>query len=281
MKISHFDIRAPDTKPPDGRDWTQLWHGHHRLTECWNDDLTNKSEQDFERDCFLSILSDVRKDKVTMIEVGAGFGEWNLALAGVIDHKLINIASKSYQCLAVEAEPTHFGWCKEHLNVQDIKGTAIFGAVSNRNGRCRFNASTLPAEHYGQSMSFAINPGSVRERVSQTILGLRNFVRGKAVSVPMYTLDTLISEFGCTDIVHVDAQGAELKVVEGATNAIRRELIDYWLIGVHKQEYNEVLRRMLRSRYECVVDLVPDSMNVVDGRTVECGDGIQLWKRRT
>ena len=276
MKIQHFDIQAPNTKPPKG--WTQLWSGKLRLTECWNDTLTNVSEQEFERDCFLSVLNDIEREEVSLIEVGAGYGEWCLALAGTIENKLIDCVPTKYKCLAIEAEPKHYEWCRKHFAAQHINGNVIFGAVSNKNGECRFNSETNPAKHYGQSMSFAINEGSLRERVSQTLVGVRNLVKGKAVKVPMFTLDSLIREHA--NIVHMDVQGAELKVLEGARESIERGLIDYWLIGTHKREYNDVIKRMLEHKYECVVSLLPFSTNAFDGRVVKCNDGIQLWRRR-
>jgi len=107
MKIKHFDIQTPKSSPRWGNDWLQMWHGNHRLAKCWDDKLTNTSERDFEIDCFLSILAEIKKDSVRMFELGAGYGEWCLALDGVLKHKLIQTQIKSYRCLAIEAEPTH------------------------------------------------------------------------------------------------------------------------------------------------------------------------------
>lgn len=272
--IRHFNIQTPNTIPPDNRSWLRMWYGNHRLTECWDGDTTGSSERNFEIDCFLSILAEIKKPSVFMIELGAGWGDWCLALDGVLKHKLIQTPITSYHCLAVEAEPKHFEWTEEHLRVHNIDSTTLHGAVSSRNGYCRFNTMTSPSRHYGQELSF-------RDFHSkQTILGLINLVRGKAITVPTYTLDTLICAFGQADIVQMDVQGAELKVIEGAKDTIEQGFIDYFLIGTHKREYNKELRETLEPKYECVVDLPPKSTNVFDGRTVECNDGIVLFQRK-
>jgi len=274
LEIKHFDVQTPDVKPPDGREWKQQWHGYYRLAMCWDDGLVNLSEHGFEVDCFLSILSDIQKKHVTMLELGAGWGEWCMALAGVIGYKLIPIVPESYRCFAVEAEPTHHQWLMEHFKVQHIKGEAIFGAVSDKIGTCRFNTLVEPSKNYGQSMSFTGG------HIKQTVYGLLNLVCGKAIEVPTYTLDSMTRLFGHIDIVHMDVQGAELRVIEGVSGTINEGLVDYFIIGTHRKEYNSGLRRVLEPMYECIIDLLPHSTNVVNSQTVECLDGMQVFKRR-
>jgi len=131
-----------------------------------------------------------------------------------------------------------------------------------------------PSKHYGQELSFR----DFHSR--QAILGLINLVRGKAIKVPMYTVDELMKQFGHVDIVQMDVQGAELKVIEGAKGSISQGLIDYFLIGTHKREYNKLLKSVLEPKYECIVSLLPNCANVYDGRTIECTDGIMLLRRK-
>ncbi len=115
MIVRHFDTDTPKTNPPNKDGWEQAWYGYHRMTRCWSNEMRQQFkeqseltiskgeiiESQFERECFLSILADIKKQHVNMFELGAGWGEWCLALAGVIDHKIISIQPVSYRCLAV------------------------------------------------------------------------------------------------------------------------------------------------------------------------------------
>ena len=213
-----------------------------------------------------------------MFELGAGWGRMCLALAGAIDFKIAPIVPTSYRCLAIEAEPTHYQWIKEHFETQGINGIVIQGAVSNKTGTCRFNASPDPDSCYGQAISPLFS-----SRKLPSIAGIRNIITGRSIKVPKYTVDWLLRKhnFDHIDIVDVDVQGAECEVIAGAAESIKNNLIDYWLIGTHHKNLNDALRRSLSQKYDLVIDIYPNSMVTVNGfRPVECHDGIQLYKRK-
>jgi FkbM family methyltransferase len=233
-------------------------------------------ERDFEKDCFLSVLADIQREHVNMFELGAGWGEWCLALAGVIDYKIIPIVPVSYRCLAVEGEPTHYRWIKEHFESQNINGIAVHGAVSNKNGTCRFGVHA-PDSSYGQAISFH------KLTVRKTIWDLYNFILRKTIEVPMYTIDHLIQAyvFDHVDIIDMDVQGAEYEVLLGAAESINDDLIDYLLIGTHDRKINVELRRLLSPKFDSIIDIYPKSVGIVDGfAPIRCQDGIQLYKRK-
>ena len=292
MIVKHFDVSTPQTKPPQKEGWEQAWYGYHRMTRCWSEEMRQKfseqikstcakgelNESQFERDCFLSVLANIEKEHVNMFEIGAGWGEWCLALAGVIDHKVIPIKPVSYRCLAVEGEPTHYQWLKKHFEIHDINGIAVHGAVSDKNGICHFNTSAPPDVWYGQAITYH------KLSTKEIIRYLRSFVLKKAtIKVPMYTLDYLKEayEFDHIDIVDIDVEGAEFDVMQGATNSIKDDLIDYLLIGTHEKKLNDKLRQLLSPKFDLVVDIYPNSVGIVDGfPPVKCQDGIQLYKRK-
>jgi len=235
------------------------------------------TESQFERDCFLSILANIKREHVNMFELGAGWGEWCMALAGVVDHKIIPIKPTSYRCLAVEGEPTHYQWLREHFENQNIKGIPVHGAVSNRNGQCRFNVSVAPDYWYGQIISFH------KMVVPELLRDLRDFVLRQTIKVPMYTVDYLMRTYGFNhiDIIDIDVEGAELEVIEGATSSIKNDLIDYLLIGTHEKALNDKLRKLLSPKFGLIVDIYPNSIGIVDGfAPIRCQDGIQLYKRK-
>jgi FkbM family methyltransferase len=291
MIVRHFDVKTPETKPPNDEGWEQAWYGYHRMAKCWSEQMKVKfgeqsksvnaagelDEGQFERDCFLSVLADIKREHVNMFELGAGWGEWCLALAGAIDYKVIPIAPKSYRCLAVEGEPTHYQWLKEHFQSQNINGVAVHGAVSDKNGTCHFSVHAAPDACYGQAISFH------KQTIKETIRDLRDLILRKTTEVPMYTVDKLIQAYGFdhVDIIDIDVQGAEYEVMLGAADSIKNDLIDYLLIGIHDRKFNDALRQLLSPKFDLIIDIYPNSVGIVDGfPPIKCQDGIQLYRRK-
>jgi len=283
MIINHHKVVTPLTLPPDSvNQWKREWHGYHRLLECKSmvadrryQDILDKahssgrlSEREMEVDCFLSILTDVKNTNITFMELGAGYGEWCLALKGVVDNQIIPTTVKAIQCYAVEAEPTHLKWCEAHFNVYNIPGKVIQGAISDYDGECKFSLVKHPADNYGQSITVG----------NSLLYTINNITRRKAVTVPCFTLDKIVSTYNVKhiDVVHMDVQGTECRVVEGAMQTIKAGEIDYWLIGTHGRGYNNTLLSLLKPYYVNVLNLLPNSVN----SHVVCQDGMQVYKRK-
>lgn len=292
MILRHFDVKTPKTQLPRDNSWEQLWSGYYWMSKCMSDKFRtdweerNRAEQaagmmhesDFQRDCFLSILVDVKREHVNMFELGAGWGRVCLNLAGVIDYRVIPLIPKSYRCLAVEGEPTHYEWAQEHFETQGINATLIHAAVSDKNGTCRFLAHDSPDSQYGQ----AINPLTSPRKIP-SIQNIRNIISGKTIKLPMYSVDHLAQayDFDHIDILQMDIQGAEDKAVIGASRSIENNLIDYILINVHTRELSDVLRRLLSPHFDLIVNILRDSVGKVEGfPSIMCHDGIQLYKRK-
>ncbi len=291
MLVKHFDFDTPQRQPPFNEGWEQAWYGYHRLAKSWSEQRQAKfieriksidkagelTETQFEIDCFLSVLADIKSKHVNMFELGAGWGEWCLALAGVVDFKIIPIVPISYRCLAVEGEPTHYEWIKEHFEKQNINGIAVHGAVSSRNGSCRFivgGADTC----YGQSMISSSNL-TFRKIIWYTY----NYIFGKTSKISMYSIDHLLQAYAFehVDIIDVDVQGSEYQVMLGAAKSIRNGLIDYLIIGTHDKRLNDTLRKLLSPRFDLIVDIYPNSIGKIDGFSpIRCQDGIQLYRRK-
>jgi FkbM family methyltransferase len=292
LLIKHFEIKTPSIPPPEATGWEQAWHGYYEMaireTEerkrgyAEQDRLARAqgqmTEAEFERDIFLSILADIKKEKVNMFELGAGWGRMSLTLAGAIDHKIIPMAPSSYQCLAIEAEPSHYKWLREHFEKQGIKGVAIQGAAGRKNGTCSFDVSQAADNCYGQGITPLFS-----KRGFPSISNIQKFLKKKTLKVPMYNVDRLIHDYKFThvDIIDVDVQGAEYDVIRGASQSISNGIIDYWLIGTHAPDLNEKLKKYLSSKYDIIVNIYPDSLSKPEGfAPVKTHDGIQLYKRK-
>jgi len=225
---------------------------------------------EFEVDCFLSILGDIKTDSVTFVELGAGYAEWCLALAGVVKNNIIPLNFKNYRCIAVEADPQHKSWAVEHFLGNKIAGTVVEAAISDKNGTCSFAIDNNPADCYGQSITVG----------NSFLRTIGNTLRRKKITVKCLTLKTLMEmeEIEKIDLIHMDVQGAESRVVRAGMDVIKQGLIKYWLIGTHGKTYNKEIMTMLSPYYNNIVNLLPDAIGMVSGNRIKCQDGIQVWK---
>lgn len=278
MQLETFAIVTPETLPPEPEGWIRYWHGMHqmrkvkseekRLLDAQEDQEARKSgaltERDVEIQVFLNALRMINAPHINMFELGAGRGDWCLALAGVVQHKLVTLNAASYRCLAVEGEPAHFAWTQEHFEKQHINGQAVHGAVSSRNGVCRFRALKAPDESYGQGIDDK---------------------KGN-IEVPAYTIDTLMQErgFDHLELIHMDVQGVEYDALRGAERALNEGRIDMMHIGTHGgDELDEKILDLLGSDWE-VVFRVPAAAGIVQTPWGEANfpkDGIMLVRRRS
>jgi FkbM family methyltransferase len=291
VKIEHYDShRLFTTFTPDSNleKWTPSWHGLHRLTECKSpfaesryQSAENKahglgllSEREYEIDCVLAVMQGLKRPTMTFMEIGAGYGEWCMAVNGVVRNRIVPTAIQRVKAYAVEAEPSHHKWCVEHFDAHNLDGVVIWGAVADKDGDCRFSVMPNAADWYGQSLT--VGNGVLRTA--------SNLLRRKSVNVHCHTMDTVLEMLAIErlDLVHVDVQGAEARVVKGAEKAIREGRVDWWMFGTHGKGYNDELEKMLGEKYEVVVNMYPGVVSLSGNERggVLCQDGIMLFKRK-
>ena len=292
MILKHFNIKTPTVKAPAEDNWEQLPLGYYRMSKCTSPDRKAYDEKvikkireagnmvggDFQQDCLLSILADIKREEISFFELGAGWGRICLNIAGAIDFEVIQCTPKRYRCLAIEAEPVHYEWLKEHFKAQNINSVTVFGALSNKKGTCHFNARSRPDYEYGQSIVTSTN-----RRGIPSVQNIKMIITGKTIKVPKYTIDQLVKEYGFdrVDIVQMDVQGTEYDAMRGAADSIKEGKIDYFLINIHLNEYSNALPALLVEKYNLILDLKRASVGVVTGfPPIQCTDGIQLYKRK-
>ena len=107
-----------------------------------------------------------------------------------------------------------------------------------------------------------------------------------SVRVQTTTVDQLVSEYGFPDIqlVHMDVQAEEVKVIEGAWETIQSGLIQHFIIEVHDRRgawtLGERLKALLASRYNLIADLPRYTTQEYNGfpEPVWGDAGIQIWQ---
>ena len=285
MKIEHYEINTPVIKPPSG-EWKQCWYGLYRLQECYSDEawqqfknaeaeahkLNCLGERELEVDIFLSILKDIKSSSVTFMELGAGYGDWCMALNGVVRNRLIKTDIREPICYAVEAEPKHIEWLLEHFKKWNIKGDIFPCVISDRNGMCKFAVDVDPSASYGQSVAYTDSP----------IRTAGNLLRRKMITMYSLKLDSLLKmkKIDHIDLIDMDVQGNEVRVIRGASESIDEGKIDYWKIGTHGKKYNKKLEKILTPYYDLLVNVYPYSIGGVDGLLAKVEDGIQVYRRK-
>lgn len=232
-----------DQQPPQ-------FSGHEEAIE-W----TEVPEEYFE---WIDLLEAVRsaKDHFTMIELGAGWGRWISSAAAA----LRQANPLPYTLVAVEAEPTHFKWMKEHLRNNDVDLSCcqlLQAAVADKEGTVGFHTGTTswggPADWYGQSIG---GPTQVKSVTLTSILA--------SVSTPV-------------DLLDLDVQGAELMVLEAAAETVDQKVRRVH-VGTHSREIEAGLRRLFGDLgWTNSNDFPAQSKSQTAWGQIEFQDGVQTW----
>ena len=205
--------------------------------------------------------------ELTLLELGAGFGRWTVYAAAAIRRYRPDL---NYRFVAVEAEPTHFRWLKQHTRDNGLRrrshaGTCelVRAAVSRHGRRDRFYFGN-PRAWYGQAL---LRPENV---------GADAPVR----RVRTVKLSTLLEPLEHVDLIDMDIQGAELEVLAEAAQSLGR------VRRIHVETHTDVIDRELPSvfeqaagkwRSEIAIPLGVQHPTAL-GEADFCEGGVQLWR---
>jgi len=206
-----------------------------------------------------------------MRELGAGYGEISMGATGRVRNRIVPTKVESVRCYAVEAEPAHARWARQHFEELGLDGKVVECVISDRDGICQFALESDPSYYYGQSM---VRDGGL-------IRILNKLIRKRRIHIYEQTLDTLVDNMEPigTVVVDMDVQGAEVKVLRGAENAIKSGLVDYWIIGTHGRQYHQQLYELLAPLYKLEVDIKPNAITEYNDTRVKVCDGIQVYSK--
>lgn len=103
----------------------------------------------------------------------------------------------------------------------------------------------------------------------------------KAVKSHSYLLTDILPETDRIDLIDMDVQGEELKVVSSAIDALDRRVVRLH-IGTHSHEIEAGLRELLsRHGWECKTDYPCAQTNQTPWGPVQFVDGVQSWLNTT
>ena len=238
---------------------------------------------------WIDVLQSVRdaRNKYTMIELGAGYGSWAVraALAARqlgIEHIKVGLA---------EAEPMHLSWLRQTLQDNGIRPeeAAIYDcAVSDENGSTDFYVG-MPDDFgpdtsrhwYGQAISKSYEkPADSAMNPAQIYCGqpVVTYASGwKAITVRKMDIRDILSQFDDIDLLDLDVQGEELKILTASADLLDRQ-VKRLHIGTHGLELEEGLRKLLGQRgWFPVRDYGFHKVNPTPFGEVQFVDGVQSW----
>lgn len=272
--------------------WTRNWLGVRTRAEIQSqsgavDEPTfvrferpSVSEDFFE---WLDMLESVveSRGRYTIVELGAGWGRWLVNAAAAVRQLE---PARPFLLVGVEAEPTHFGWLRQHLHDNGIdpdEHVLIRAAAAARDGRVRFRQGD-PAAWYGQSIEPDDPTAKTSGLVSRVLRWAGNKADDRRRSRPVrrvraLSLATILEPLDVVDFVDADVQGAEADLFEAAADVLAAK-VGRVHVGTHSTEIEERLRRFFTGLgWDCRFDFAGGGVRETQWGPVQFEDGTQSW----
>lgn len=222
-------------------DYLIQWHVERRDKYF---ELYDWYQEDIEDHIYLNMLeglNSLNKEKINIIELGIGYAEPSLILAGLIDNTDLFPNIKEYYVLGADADINHYRWSLRQLKEQ-IKGKCdvIHSAISNYDGLIQFPQDSGNNE-YG------------------------NYV-GTGEEIRCSRLSTLLKEhkIDTIDILHIDIQAQELNLILDSLDLLDK--INYIYIGTHTPQIHDELISIISStgKHNIILDIPHFSKKYID-----------------
>ena len=160
----------------------------------------------------------------TILELGAGYGYWLVSAS-----EAVRIRSDLSPCLVgVEMEAARYRWMLEHFKNNGLDPGdhhLLQAAVSDHDGMSSYQAEEHEGEDYGLSLS----------KMSSS---------NRSVQVPCTRLGPILDLHAQVDLLHMDIQGEELRVIQDARSEIN-DKVGHLVIGTHSGSIHRRIRALL------------------------------------
>jgi len=226
----------------------------------------------------------------TIGELGAGYGRWAVRAATAARQRGLGPVT----IIAAEPDPDHYRWLFEHFRanhldpeehrllnvaVEDREGSALFAV-----GRPPDQEAVTPEEWFGQAVYWsrlglyeaAASLGRRVLRMSQPAR-MRGPDGWQVIRVRKITLNNLLLGSGVIDLLDMDIQGSEGRVVASAMPLLEAKVKRLY-ISTHNEGVEPQLRSLLRAHgWTNRVDLPLGRMHDTEFGQAYFGDGVQDW----
>jgi FkbM family methyltransferase len=251
---------------------------------CDTESLPPFDEEYFE---WIDLLSAVLEAEgcFTMIELGAGFGRW--VVRGGLAARQRNLPCK---LVAVEAEPTVYGWTRQHFATNGLPPEdhmLLHGAVTETPGRSAFYIGgprggewdRNPNAWYGQRLTkdYDLAGESTADGGYCGFPVMRHASGWRSISVPGASLSSILLKLDLVDLIDMDIEGEELPTVRVNIKRLNRQ-VKRLHIGTHSTEIEAGLRDLLRAHgWKCEADYPLSSTATTLYGDISFENGAQSW----
>ena len=222
--------------------------------------------------CSLYHVIEHSKDTFTMFELGAGWGPWMAYAAQACKVRGIT----NINVIGIEGETNKIPLIKEHLYINGF----------------RSNNEELSQHHEGVFSKIIngivdIEDGIVDfpevdvDSYDATILETTSIKANKMLTLPAFSIETLLADYDKVDFVHFDIQGHEYSVIKSAIAALTSK-VRFMCIGTHSRKIEGDLIELLSEKgwqllreFPCLFNKDCKSESLID-RTFF--DGTQFWQ---
>jgi FkbM family methyltransferase len=260
-------------------------HYDEKKTGLLNTSIPAVDEEYFEWIDILMSVRDAREDSYTAVELGAGFGRWGVRCGLAARRKGI----RNLRLVFVEGEPQHAAWLRDHVALNNLESDSelLDCAISDQDGVTLFYVGmpegaecNTPREWYGQSISKSYERPSANKTAPEFYHGRPVITCDsgwKVVEVEKRDSAKVIGDWGTVDLLDLDVQGEELKIITRGIRQINKK-VKRIHIGTHGRDIEDGLRSLLtKNNWLCVRDYLCHQSNSTPYGEVSFVDGVQSW----
>ncbi|MBD3868157.1 MAG: FkbM family methyltransferase [Acidobacteria bacterium] len=178
----------------------------------------------FEYICLLDSIAAAAGPVYTVLELGAGYGYWLVSASRALSLR----PDLTPRMVGVEMEATRFRRMQEHFRNNGLNPeahTLLSGAISDHDGTASYRVDENEGEDYGLSLD-------------------RLHSAKKVVPVSCMRLGPILNQQDQVDLLHMDLQGEELKVIRDARAEINSR-VRHLIIGTHSVSIHRGIRKLL------------------------------------
>jgi FkbM family methyltransferase len=225
--------------------------------------------------------------ELVVVELGAGWGPWLISLAFAARQRGI----LKLRLVAVEGSEEHFAYLATHFRDNGLdpeEHTLLHGVVGEADGVADFPILADPAAAWGDAAIFANGSRSRLRQLCRTGYHLlraagrawrKKAAKGPPLTrrVPCFSLATLLGPLPTVDLVHVDIQGHEYKVLASARKVLSAR-VKRIVIGTHGRAIEQQLLDELGSQ-GWILEADESCQYRQKGRLIFLyHDGCQVWR---
>lgn len=215
------------------------------------------------------------KDRIVIIELGAGWGPW--LVTGAIAAQQRGI--EDVQLAGVEGSEGHFGYLLQHLTDNGIDPARHFlfhGIIGTQDGFAYFPKLPDPQQDWGAQAITAANPAQPANETNGQFIDYRGLAFASLEKVPSLSLTTLLKRYDYVNLVHCDIQDSEGDVIPSAFEEINRR-VRRIVIGTHSRRSEGALLDVFGPGGWVLEADTPCQYVLIENRVLTTNDGVQVW----